>query len=82
MSNVHPFEVVGRRSETQLQVGGNLNHFIWRVKGLFWADFRKCIFQCAGLNNLKAKPFHLKASVQTTVIAGNDIQIKLPLSSS
>ena len=25
MSNLHPLEVVGRGSETQLQVGGNLN---------------------------------------------------------
>ena len=25
MNNFHPLEVVGRGSETQLQVGGNLN---------------------------------------------------------
>ena len=35
MSNFHPLEVVGRVSETQLQVGENLNYndFIRRLKG-------------------------------------------------
>ena len=28
MSNFHPLEVVGRGSETQLQVGEDLNHII------------------------------------------------------
>ena len=28
MSNFHPLEVVGRGSETQLQVGENLNYLI------------------------------------------------------
>ena len=33
MSNFHPLEVVGRGSETQLQVGENLNYLILRLKG-------------------------------------------------
>ena len=28
MSNFHPFEVVGRDSETQLQMGENLNNIL------------------------------------------------------
>ena len=31
--NSHPLGVVGRGSETQLQVGENLNYSIWRFKG-------------------------------------------------
>ena len=30
MSNFHPLEDVGRDSETQLQIGENLNYLIWR----------------------------------------------------
>ena len=33
MSNVHPLEDVGRGSETQLQVGENLNDLIQRLNG-------------------------------------------------
>ena len=33
MSFFQPLEVVGRASETQLQVGENLNKIILRVKG-------------------------------------------------
>ena len=33
MSNFHSFEVVGRGSETQLQMGENLNKIPWYVKG-------------------------------------------------
>ena len=35
MSDFHPLEVVGRVSETQFQVGVNLNYndFIWRFNG-------------------------------------------------
>ena len=33
MSNFHPCEVVGRVSETQLQVGEKLNWITYRVKG-------------------------------------------------
>ena len=33
MDNCHTFEVIGRGSETQLQVGGNLNYLIYRFKG-------------------------------------------------
>ena len=33
MSNFHPLEVVGRGSETQLQVGENLNDLMQRFKG-------------------------------------------------
>ena len=33
MSNFHPLEVVGRVSETQLQVGGKLNSITQREKG-------------------------------------------------
>ena len=33
MSNYHLLEVVGRDSETQLQVGENLNYIIYRLKG-------------------------------------------------
>ena len=31
--NFHPLEVVGRGSETQLQVGENLNETTWRENG-------------------------------------------------
>ena len=34
MSNFHPVEAVDRGSETQLQVGENLNYLILRFKGL------------------------------------------------
>ena len=33
MSNCHPLEVVGRGSETQLQVGEKLNYLFERFKG-------------------------------------------------
>ena len=33
MSNFHSLEVVGRGSETQLQVSENLFYFIYRFKG-------------------------------------------------
>ena len=33
MSIFHPLEVVGRGSETQLQVGENVNKVTWRGKG-------------------------------------------------
>ena len=33
MSNFHPLEVGGRGSETQLQVGENLNYIIQRLEG-------------------------------------------------
>ena len=33
MSDFHPFEVVGRGSETQLQVGENFNYLVQRFKG-------------------------------------------------
>ena len=33
MSNFHPLEVVDRGSETQFQVGENLNYIIQHVKG-------------------------------------------------
>ena len=33
MSNVQPLEVVGRGSETQLQVGENLNKLTYQDKG-------------------------------------------------
>ena len=32
-NNFHPLEVAGRGSETQLQVGENLNGITWRVNG-------------------------------------------------
>ena len=32
MSNFHPLEVVGHGSETPLQMGKNLNKFIWQDK--------------------------------------------------
>ena len=35
MSNFHPLEVVGRGSETQLQVGENLNYLIIHLKGSY-----------------------------------------------
>ena len=38
MSNFHPLEVVGRGSETQLQVGENLNSIIQRFKGYTVCD--------------------------------------------
>ena len=38
MSNFHPLEVVGRGSETQLQVGDNLNSLIQRFKGYTVCD--------------------------------------------
>ena len=37
MSNFHPLEVVGRGSETQLQVGENLNYLIIHLKGSYMA---------------------------------------------
>ena len=33
MSNFHPFEVVGRGSDSQLQMGERLNKIIERIKG-------------------------------------------------
>ena len=33
MSSFHPLEVVGRGSDTQLQVGENFNYLIQRDKG-------------------------------------------------
>ena len=39
-ANFHPLEVVGRGSETQLQVGENLNKIPWRVKGQPWQLFQ------------------------------------------
>ena len=33
MTNFHPLEVVARGSETQLQMGGNLNYLFDRFKG-------------------------------------------------
>ena len=33
LNNFHSLEVVDRGSETQLQVGKNLNWIIWRLKG-------------------------------------------------
>ena len=33
MSNFHPLVVVGRASETQLQVGENCNSLTWRFGG-------------------------------------------------
>ena len=34
-SNIHSLEVVVRRSETQLQVRGNLNYSTWRARVKF-----------------------------------------------
>ena len=34
MNNFHALAVVGRGSETQLQVGENLNYIIWRFKAM------------------------------------------------
>ena len=44
MSNFHPLEVVGRGSETQLQVGGNLNKMTYtrsqiNLYRMFFVDF-------------------------------------------
>ena len=33
MSDFQPLEVVGRGSETQIQVGDNLTKITWRVEG-------------------------------------------------
>ena len=33
ISNFQPLKVVGRGSETQLQMGENLNYLTWRFKG-------------------------------------------------
>ena len=33
MGHFHPLEVVGRGSETQLQVRENSNYLIWRCEG-------------------------------------------------
>ena len=33
LNNFHSLEIVDRVSETQLQVGENLNLIIWRLKG-------------------------------------------------
>ena len=46
MSNFHPLEVVGRGSETQLQVGENLNYFkIIRVKTVCLSSVRYNLFE-------------------------------------
>ena len=39
MSNFHPLEVLGRASETQLQVGENFNHMIQRQRVI--SDYTK-----------------------------------------
>ena len=39
MSNFHPLEVVDRDSETQLQVGENVNRLIRRDKGQQWTEY-------------------------------------------
>ena len=38
MINFHLLEVVGRGSETQLQVGENSNYITWCYKGCTWSD--------------------------------------------
>ena len=38
MNNFHPVEVVGRTSETQLQVGENLYRITWECKVLINVD--------------------------------------------
>ena len=35
MSNFHPLEVVGRGSEAQLQVGANLNNYLYNLAPLW-----------------------------------------------
>ena len=46
MDNFHTLEVVGRGIESQLEMGGNWNYLIWRLKGLTNAYLmlvRRCI---------------------------------------
>ena len=45
MSNYHPLQVVGRGSQTQLQVGENLNFIIQRLKGYTFQPLRH-IYLC------------------------------------
>ena len=44
LNNFHSLEVVDRVSETQLQVGENLNGIIWRSKGLYKVDLAMLTF--------------------------------------
>ena len=43
MSNFHPLEIVGRGSETQLQVGGNLHKLPWPDEG--YSEHGICLIQ-------------------------------------
>ena len=43
MSNFHPLEIVGRDSETQLQVGENLIRKPWRGKNYNITLFKLCL---------------------------------------
>ena len=46
MGNFHPFEVVARASETQLQVGENLNKSAEQDKGLIYHPTIRSIYRC------------------------------------
>ena len=66
MSNCHPLEVVGRGSETQLQVGENLNKITEREKGVSVIYSRFCpsflLFKLKwkiSINPLTAKLFNM-----------------------
>ena len=47
MSNFYPFEVVGRSSETQLQVVAHLNYLIYRFMGkitVYIMVYQRCCY--------------------------------------
>ena len=57
MSNFHPFEVVGRGSETQLQVGENLNG---------WGTWHDCLISCDLICSHSARITRLLVQHNTT----------------
>ena len=51
-SNFHSLEVVGRGSETQLQVGENLKKYASAGRGLTWFEWRRISYSttvCTGI---------------------------------
>ena len=60
MSNFHPLEVVGRGSDTQLQVGENLNNLFWNFKEYLTKSRISGHFDTSGMSShliIHEKPF-------------------------
>ena len=57
MSNCHPLKVVGRGSDPQLQVGGNLNGITWRRRGYFPGsnEYHQISLKCHNYDVLQQK---------------------------